>query len=175
MSRGYTPVSADHITAERDFFVMPVKHQAYLVGLELYSLLHQLKLLRVNTVQAHDILSGALVYHDLHQWQTLKDILHIIGTEYSNSKTLENARVRYYWCAGAGMAKVKTLGRVGQAKAYQILQSFEKDLEFRTSNAMLEHLVTDQVFLRNLDDVMFGLGSMNGFSVRNAKWKGAKI
>lgn len=158
-------IRLDDITTPRNFWACDEKLQAYLVDIELFTLVRQLLELNMTRDQAIDLLTVSLMKHDPDNAMLFNEQLFELHERFLHGNAWRRGLVRYFWVAGIGINTIMKLTRTAQKSVYAIAYDTPRDLEMGRLRSMSKPFLNQQ-FYYNLDTTLRALTTFDGKEVR---------
>lgn len=158
-------IRREDITTPQNFWLCDEKLQAYLVDIELFTLLRQLLELNMTRDQAIDLLTVSLMKHDTDNAMLFNEQLFELHERFLHGNAWRRGLVRYFWVAGVGINTIMKLTRSSQSSVYLIAYETERDLEMGRLRSMSRPFINSQ-FYYNLDMTIRALSTFEGKEAR---------
>lgn len=158
-------IRREDITTPQNFWTCDEKLQAYLVDIELFTLIRQLLELNMTRDQAIDLLTVSLMKHDTDNAMLFNEQLFELHERFLHGNAWRRGLVRYFWVGGIGINTIMKLTRSSQSSVYLIAYETERDLEMGRLRSMSRPFINSQ-FYYNLDMTIRALSTFDGKEVR---------
>lgn len=158
-------IRLEDISTPQNFWACDEKLQAYLVDIELFTLVRQLLELNMTRDQAIDLLTVSLMKHDPDNAMLFNEQLFELHERLLHGNAWRRGLVRYFWVAGVGINTIMKLARASQKSVYTIAYDTERDLEQGRLRSLSKPFLNKQ-FYYNLDTTLRALSTFNGREVR---------
>lgn len=158
-------IRLEDISTPQNFWACDEKLQAYLVDIELFTLVRQLLELNMTRDQAIDLLTVSLMKHDPDNAMLFNEQLFELHERLLHGNAWRRGLVRYFWVAGVGINTIMKLARSSQKSVYTIAYDTERDLEQGRLRSLSKPFLNKQ-FYYNLDTTLRALSTFNGREVR---------
>lgn len=158
-------IRREDITTPQNFWLCDEKLQAYLVDIELFTLIRQLLELNMTRDQAIDLLTVSLMKHDTDNAMLFNEQLFELHERFLHGNAWRRGLARYFWVAGVGINTIMKLTRSSQSSVYLIAYETERDLEMGRLRSMSRPFINSQ-FYYNLDMTIRALSTFDGKEVR---------
>lgn len=158
-------IRLEDISTPQNFWACDEKLQAYLVDIELFTLVRQLLELNMTRDQAIDLLTVSLMKHDPDNAMLFNEQLFELHERLLHGNAWRRGLVRYFWVAGVGINTIMKLARSSQKSVYTIAYDTERDLEQGRLRSLSKPFLNKQ-FYYSLDTTLRALSTFNGREVR---------
>lgn len=158
-------IRLEDITTPQNFWACDERLQAYLVDIELFTLVRQLLELNMTRDQAIDLLTVSLMKHDTDNAMLFNERLFELHERFLHGNAWRRGLVRYFWVSGVGINTIMKLTRTSQTMVYTIAYDTETDLEVGRLRSMSKPFISTQ-FYYNLDTTIRALSTFDGKEVR---------
>ena len=153
------------ITTPQNFWACDEMLQAYLVDLELFTILRQFLELNMTKNQAIDLLTVSVMKHDPDNAMIFHEQLFNLHEKLLHGNAYSRGLVRYFWVSGVGINSISKYTRTSQQSVYQIAFDIESDLKHGRLRSFSKPFLNEQ-FYYNLDIVIRSLTTFDGKEVR---------
>lgn len=158
-------IRIDDITTPRNFWACDKLLQAYLVDIELFTILRQLLELNMTRDQAIDLLTVSLMKHDPDNAMLFHEQLFNLHERFLHGNMYARGLIRYFWVGGVGIQSIMKYTRSSQLSVYQISYQIERDLKLKRLRSISMPFLNPQ-FYYNLDITIRALSTFDGKEVR---------
>lgn len=158
-------IVTEDVTTPRNFWKCDPLLQAYLVDIELFTIVRQLLELNMTRDQAIDLLTVSLMKHDPDRALEFNDKLFELHERFLHGNMYRRGLIRYFWVAGVGINTMMKLTRSSQDTVYNIAYYTERDLSLGRLKSLSKPFLNTQ-FYYNLDVTIRALSTFDGKEVR---------
>ena len=158
-------ITVSDIKTPRNFWACDEKLQAYLVDVELFTIVRQLLELNMTRDQAIDLVTVSLMKDDIENAMLFNQQLFELHERFLHGNMYARALIRYFWVGGAGIQTIMKLSRCSQDTVYKMAYDIERDIEFNRLPSMCKPFLNPQ-FYYNLDVTLRALSTFDGREVR---------
>ena len=158
-------IRVSDISTPRNFFALEEGMQAYLVDIELFTIIRQLLELNMTTGQAIDLVTVTMMKHDPDNAMLFHEQLHKMHDRFIMGDTFRKGLVRYFWVAGVGINQIMKLTRTGQVPVHEIAYNMQRDYELGRLRSISQPFLCEK-FYYSLDTTIRSLSTFDGKEVR---------
>lgn len=158
-------IRIDDIKTPRNFYALEEGLQAYLVDIELFTIIRQLLELNMTRDQAIDLVTVTMMKHDPNNAMLFHEQLYKMHERMVMGDAFRKGLVRYFWVAGVGINQIMKLTRTGQVPVYEIAYNIERDYELDRLRNISQPFLCEQ-FYYSLDTTIRSLSTFDGKEAR---------